>query len=147
MLSANAGSTLGAANTCCAGGPLQFSGDDAPEVAKYARYPAVDYYDVFDEGFNAGCPVNSINFTAYGLEVKLPPKEWHTHFCWVIGTLAVRSLALLMFPVLLLQLQACTTPASCKREPYFDRLFIIASPVLQAYQCWCKRHAYLQCTL
>ena len=117
-------------------------------MAGYARYPAIDYYDVFDEGFNMGCPVKSTNFTAYGLEVKLPPEEWHTNFCWVIGTLAVRSLALLLFPVLLLQLQACTTPASCKRGLYFDlRLFMISSPVLQAYQCWCERHAYLQYNL
>lgn len=82
-----------------AGGPLQFSGNDAPEVAGYARYPAIDYYDVFDEGFKAGCPVRSKNFSAYDLEVKLPPEEWHTHFCWVIGTLEVRLSALRCYQI------------------------------------------------
>lgn len=66
-----------------AGAPIQLRFQDKAKLRGYAQYPCIDYVQMFD--FISGCPA-SFNVTNLSLGINPGP------YCWVNGTLLVRSL-------------------------------------------------------
>ena len=63
-----------------AGAPIQLLYQDTPVQRGYARYPCIDFVQMYD--FAWGCPV--VAATNPSLNIIAGP------YCWVIGTLPVR---------------------------------------------------------
>ena len=68
---------------CITGAPIQLRHVDNPAVRGYARYPSIDFVQMYD--FVWGCPV-SLNGINTSLRINPGP------YCWVNGTLPVRLL-------------------------------------------------------
>ena len=65
-----------------AGAPIQLQYRDNPVIHGYARYPCIDFVQMYD--FISGCPAN-FNVTNPSLGINPGP------YCWINGTLPVRS--------------------------------------------------------